>query len=69
VAKVGAIVGFHNSEGTTYAFVDKVFSKFGSQAKVPIDQSMKFWGESQELCENALLDYHIISRTILKWLG
>jgi hypothetical protein len=41
VAKVGAIIGFHNNEGTTYAFLDKVLSKFGSQAEIPIDQGMK----------------------------
>jgi hypothetical protein len=42
VAKIGAIVRFHNSEGTTYAFLDRVLSKFGSQVEVPIDQGMKF---------------------------
>jgi hypothetical protein len=40
VAKVGAIVRFHNSEGTTYAFLYRVFSKFGSQGNVPIDQGI-----------------------------
>jgi hypothetical protein len=28
----------HNSEGATYAFLDKVLSKFGALAKVFIDQ-------------------------------
>jgi hypothetical protein len=62
VAKIGAVVRFHNSEGTTYAFLDKVLNKFGCQVEVPIDKGMKFWGEFQELCENALVDHHIISQ-------
>ncbi len=42
MAKIGAVVRFHNSEGTTYAFLDKVLNKFGCQVEVPIDKGMKF---------------------------
>jgi len=30
------------SEGTTYAFLDRVLSKFGFQANIPIAQGMRF---------------------------
>jgi hypothetical protein len=39
-----------------------VLSNFGSQVEIPIDQGMKIWKEFQELCENALLNHHIISQ-------
>ncbi len=31
------------NNGVTYAFMDKMFSKFGALAKVLIDQGMEFW--------------------------
>jgi hypothetical protein len=51
-----------NSEITTYAFWDKVFSRFGALAKVLIDQGTKFHEEFQELCENAFIDHRTTSQ-------
>jgi hypothetical protein len=34
-----------NSEGVAYAFLDKVFSRFGVPIEVLIDQGTKFRGE------------------------
>jgi hypothetical protein len=46
-----------SSEGATYAFLDKVLSKFGVPAEILIDQSTKFRGRFQELCEETLIDF------------
>jgi hypothetical protein len=51
------IVPDHNSEKATYAFLDKLFSRFGALAKVLINQGTKFHGELQELCEKTLIDH------------
>jgi hypothetical protein len=50
-----------SSERATYAFLDMVFSRFGVPTKILIDQSTKFHGEFQELCEKTLVDHHMIS--------
>jgi hypothetical protein len=34
-----------NNEGATYAFLDRVFNRFGVRAKVLIDQGMEFCGD------------------------
>jgi len=47
----------HNSEGTTYAFLDKMFSRFGVLVENLIDQNTKFQGDFQDLCEKALIDH------------
>jgi hypothetical protein len=50
-----------SSEGTTYAFLDRVLNRFGVPIKVFIDQGIKLCGEFQELCEKALIDHRMIS--------
>ncbi len=35
----------HSSEEATYAFLDRVFSKFGALAEILTIQSIKFYGE------------------------
>jgi hypothetical protein len=40
------------NERATYAFLDKVFDRFGAPTKVLIGQGTKFYGEFQKLCEN-----------------
>ncbi len=39
-----------NSEGTTYAFMDKMFNRFGVPIEVLIDQGTKFQKNFQDLC-------------------
>jgi hypothetical protein len=56
----------HNSERATYAFLDKVFSRFGVLVENFIDQSAKFQGDFQDLCEKELIDHHITSRDHLE---
>jgi len=51
----------HNSEGVAYAFFNMVFIGFGVLVKVFTDQSIKYHGEFQELCEKTLIDHHVIS--------
>jgi len=51
-----------NNEKATYAFLDKVLIRFGVLIEVFINQSIKFYGEFQELCEKTLIDHHTISR-------
>ncbi len=46
-----------SNEGVAYAFLDKVLSHFGALAKVLTDQSMKFQGEFQVLCDKVLIDH------------
>ncbi len=45
------------NEGVAYAFLDRILSKFGVQAKVLTYQNTKFHGEFQELCEKTLIDH------------
>ncbi len=56
----------YNSEWTKYAFLDRMFSRFGVLIKVFIDQSTKFHTKFQKLCEKALIDHWIISWDRLK---
>jgi hypothetical protein len=51
----------HSNEGASYAFLDKVISRFGALVEFLIDQSTKFSGEFQELCEKALIDHRTTS--------
>jgi len=51
-----------SNEGATYAFLDKVFNRFGALAKVIIDQGTKLCGGFQKVCEKALIDHHMTSR-------
>jgi hypothetical protein len=48
-----------NSEGVTYAFLDKILSRFGALVKVIIDQGTKFYGEFQKVCEKTPI-YHLM---------
>jgi len=48
-----------SNEGATYAFLDKVLSKFGVLTKDFTSQGTKF----QELCEKALIDHCTTSIT------
>ncbi len=52
----------HSSEGVTYAFLDRILSRFGVLAKFFIDQGIKFCGDFQKLCEEALIDHQTTSR-------
>jgi hypothetical protein len=40
----------HNSEKTTCAFIDRVFSMFATPTKALIDQRVEFRWEFQEFC-------------------
>ncbi len=51
----------HSSERVTYAFLHRVFNRFGAPAKIFTNQSTKFRGEFQKLCEKALIDHRMIS--------
>ncbi len=46
-----------SNEGVTYAFLDRMFSRFGARAKILVDQGTKFCGFFLELCEKALIDH------------
>ncbi len=50
-----------SSERTTYAFLDKVLSRFGALVKILTYQGTKFHGEFQELCEKTLIDHCMTS--------
>jgi transposase-like protein len=52
----------YNNEGATYAFFDKMFSRFGAPAKVFTDQGTKFRGDFQDLCEQTLIDHWTASQ-------
>jgi hypothetical protein len=41
----------NSSEKVTFAFLDKVFSRFGAPTKISTNQNMEFHGKFQELCE------------------
>jgi hypothetical protein len=51
-----------SNERASYAFLDKVFSRFGALAKVFIDLNTKFRGEFQKLCEKALIHHRTTSQ-------
>ncbi len=51
----------HSSKRATYAFLDKVLSRFGALVKCIIDKSTKFYGEFQKVCEKTLIDHHMTS--------
>jgi hypothetical protein len=55
-----------NSEGTTYTFLDMVFSRFGVPSKVLTNQGTKFRGEFQKLCEKTLIDHCMTSQNHLE---
>ncbi len=65
MVRIGSIADC-SSEGVAYAFLDRVFSRFGSPTKVLTDQNSKFHGEFQELCEKALIDHRMTSRDHLE---
>jgi hypothetical protein len=50
-----------SSEGTAYAFLDKMFNGFGAPIEVLTNQGMEFHGDFQELCEKALIDHRTTS--------
>jgi hypothetical protein len=56
----------HSSEGVTYAFLDKILSRFGALAKVIIDQGTKFYGGFQKVCEKTLIYHHMTSQDHLE---
>jgi hypothetical protein len=58
-----------SSEITTYAFLDKIFSRFGALADILTYQGTKFCGELQELCGKTLIDHCMTSRDHLKVNG
>ncbi|CAM6023047.1 unnamed protein product [Sphagnum balticum] len=47
----------YSSEGVAYAFSDMVFNRFMVQVETLINEGMKFHGESQKLCEKALINH------------
>jgi hypothetical protein len=46
-----------SSERVAYAFLDRVLSHFGAQAKVLTNQGTRFQGEFQVLCDKVLIDH------------
>ncbi len=55
----------YNNESVAYAFLNKVFNKFGPLAQILIDQNKNICGEFYELCEKTLIDHHTTSQN---WL-
>jgi transposase-like protein len=47
----------YSNERAAYAFLDRVFSRFGVPAKVFTDQGTKFRADFQDLCEKALINH------------
>jgi hypothetical protein len=47
---------YHNNEGSSYAFLDRMLSKFGVPTKVFINQGIEFQRDFQDLCEKALIN-------------
>ncbi len=56
------VVATSSSEGATYAFLDRMLSRFSALVKVLINQSIEFCGDFQELCEEALIDHRTASQ-------
>jgi hypothetical protein len=50
-----------NNENVAYAFLNKVFNKFGTLAQIFIDQNKNICGEFYELCEKTLIDHNTTS--------
>jgi hypothetical protein len=46
-----------SNEGTAYAFLERMLSRFGVLVEVIINQAMDFCGDFQKLCEKALIDH------------
>jgi hypothetical protein len=59
----------HSSERATYAFLDKVLSRFGVLAEVFTNQSRKFCGEFQKLCEKTFINHCTTSQNHLEENG
>jgi hypothetical protein len=59
----------YSSRGAIYAFLDRVFSRFGTLAKILINQDMKICMKFYELCEKCLLIIRLLHETILKQMG
>ncbi len=51
-----------NNEGITYVLLYKVFTWFGTLAKVLNNENMEFHGEFQKLCQKTLINHHMTSR-------
>jgi len=58
LVRIGAII---KCEGASYAFLGKVFNKFGAPVEVFTNQGTKFHGKFQELYESSLINHHITS--------
>jgi hypothetical protein len=50
-----------SNEGVAYAFLDKMFNRFGALVEVLTDQGTKFGRDFQDLCEKVLIDHRTIS--------
>ncbi len=50
----------HSSERTAYAFMDKMFSRFGVPGEVLANKCTQFQNDFQDLCEKALIDHWTI---------
>jgi hypothetical protein len=46
--------------------MDKMFKRFGTLVKIPIDHNIKIWEEFQKFYEKTLIDHYIIHETILR---
>jgi len=51
----------HSIEGTTYAFMDKVFNRFGILVEIFINESMEFHENFPKLHVKALIVHHMTS--------
>jgi hypothetical protein len=51
-----------SNEGVAYAFLDKMFNKFGAPIEVLTNQGAKFCGKFLELCEKTLIDHRTTSQ-------
>jgi transposase InsO family protein len=58
-----------NSEGTTCAFLDIMFNRFGVPTEVLTDQGTKFRKDFQDLCEKSLIDHQTTSQDHLEANG
>jgi hypothetical protein len=52
----------HSNERAAYAFLDRMFNRFGALTKVLIGQGIKFCGDFQKLYEEALIDHRTTSQ-------